>query len=176
MKTSIALIGFMGTGKTAVGRALAEKLDKEFVEMDALVEKRGGKTIPEIFQQDGETAFRELEIEVTKELAGRKNAVIACGGGVVLNKINIDRLRKECLIVYLEASPKVILKRTSSDENERPLLKTSDRAMQIRELLRFRRPFYERAADIKIDTSKLDVDAVAEQIVGWLKENESFNS
>jgi len=173
MKTSIALIGFMGAGKTVVGKALAEKLGKEFIELDALVEQRAGKTIPEIFRQDGEVAFREREIEAVKEVSGRKNAVIACGGGVVLNQINIDRLRKESLIVYLKASPKVILRRTSKDENERPLLKTSDRASEIRRLLRFRKPFYERAADITIDTSKLDVDSVAEEIIAKLKEKES---
>ncbi len=170
MKTSIALIGFMGTGKTAVGKALAEKLGKEFVELDSLIEQKAGKTIPEIFQQGGEVRFRELEIEVTKEIAENKDAVIACGGGVVLNRINIDRLRKGCIIVYLTASPRAILKRTSGDENERPLLKADSRALTIRELLRFRKPFYERAADIKIDTSKLNIDAVVEQIIEKVKE------
>ncbi len=170
MKTSIALIGFMGTGKTAVGKALAEKLGKEFVELDSLIEQKAGKTIPEIFQQGGEVAFRELEIAVIKKVAENKDAVIACGGGVVLNKINIDRLRKECIIVYLTASPGAILKRTSGDENERPLLKADSRALTIRELLRFRKPFYERAADITIDTSKLDIDAVVEQIIEKVKE------
>jgi len=170
MKTSIVLIGFMGTGKTAVGKALAERLGKEFVELDALIERKVGKTIPEVFQQDGEIAFRELEIEVTREVSQKKNVIIACGGGIVLNKINIDRLRQECLIVYLAASPKVILKRTSGDEN-RPLLKTTERALRIRELLRFRKPFYERAADITINTSKLDINSVAEQIIKKVKES-----
>jgi len=175
MKTSIALIGFMGTGKTAVGKALAKKLDKKFIEMDSLIEQKAGKTIPEIFKQDGEIAFRELEIEVTKEAAKGKNQVIACGGGVVLNKINIDRLRNESIIVYLTASPKVILKRVSGGGMERPLLKASNQALTVQELLTFRKPFYERAADIKIDTSKLDVDSVVEQIIEKLKEDESFN-
>ena len=172
MKTSIALIGFMGTGKTAAGEALAEKLGKEFVELDSLIEQKAGKTIPEIFQQGGEVSFRELEIEVVREVAENKDAVIACGGGVVLNKINIDRLRKECIIVYLTASPEAILKRTSGDENERPLLKAGSRALTIRELLKFRKPFYERAADIRIATSKLDIDAVVEQIIKKVKEDE----
>jgi len=176
MKTSIALIGFMGTGKTAVGKALADRLDKEFVGLDSLIEQKAGKTIPEIFNHDGEVAFRELEIEVTKEIAERKNTVIACGGGVALNKINIDRLRKEYIIVYLTASPGVILKRTSSDENERPLLKKPNKALHIQELLRFRKPFYERAADVKIDTSKLDINSAVEQIIKKTKENESFSS
>ena len=175
MKTNIALIGFMGTGKTAVGKALAEKLGKKFVELDPLIEQKAGKTIPEIFKQDGEIAFRELEIEVTKEVARGKNQVIACGGGVVLNKINIDRLRNESIIVYLTASPQIILKRTSNDAEERPLLKVANPALTIQELLTFRKPFYERAADIKINTSKLDVDTVVEQIINKLKQDESFN-
>ena len=175
MKTNIALIGFMGVGKTVVGKALAEKLDKKFIELDSLIEQKAGKTIPEIFKQDGEIAFRELEIEVTKEVAKDKNQVIACGGGVVLNKINIDRLRSESIIVYLEASPQVILKRVSGGGVERPLLEASNKASAIQELLRFRKPFYERAVDIKIDTSKLDVEAIVEQIINRLKEDESFN-
>jgi len=175
MKTNIALIGFMGTGKTAVGKALAEKLGKKFVELDLLIKQKAGKTIPEIFKQDGEVAFRELEIEVTKEVARGKNQVIACGGGVVLNKINIDRLRKESLIVYLTASPQIILKRTSNDAEERPLLKVVNPTLTIQELLAFRKPFYERAADIKVNTSKLDIDSVVKQIINKLKEDESFN-
>ncbi len=176
MKSSIALIGFMGVGKTAVGKALAEKLHRKFVEMDALIEQKAGKPIPEIFQQDGEIAFRELEIEVAKEVSQGKNQVIACGGGVVLNKINIDRLRRESVLVYLTASPEVILKRASSGGEERPLLKTSDKAQVIQEMLSFRQPFYERAADITIDTSQMDIDAVVKQIIIKTEENEGFDS
>ena len=174
MKTSIALIGFMGTGKTVVGKALAERLGKEFIELDALIERKAGKTIPEIFQRDGEVAFRELEIEGAKEVSGKKNVVIACGGGIVLNKINIDRLRKECRIAYLTASPEIILERTATDANERPLLNAANKTLTVEELLRFRKPFYERAADITIDTSKLDIGSVVEQIISKVKANESF--
>ena len=168
MKTNIALIGFMGAGKTAVGQLLAKKLDRKFIEMDLVIEQQAGKSIPEIFQQDGEIAFRELEIEVTREIAERENAVIACGGGLVLNKINLDRLRESSRIVYLTASPRVILKRVSSEEGQRPLLEVDNPTLTIRELLRFRKPFYERAADITIDTSKLDINSVAEQIISKL--------
>ena len=175
MKTNIALIGFMGVGKTAVGKVLAEKLRRKFVELDSLIEQKAGKSIPDIFQQDGEAAFRKLEIEVTKEVSKDKNLVIACGGGIVLNKINIDRLRQQSRIVCLTASPKVILKRVSGDGGERPLLKAANRALNIRELLEFRKPFYDRAADITINTSKLDIDAVAEQIIKKLKDDESFD-
>ena len=168
MKTNIALIGFMGAGKTAVGRVLAEKLDKKLVELDNLVEIKAGKSIARIFKEDGEIAFRQLEIEVTREVATGKNQVIACGGGVVLNKINIDRLKKEAVVVYLTASPEVIQERVSTDREVRPLLKTSNKALTIQELLEFRQPFYERAADIKIDTSKLSIEATAKQIIAIL--------
>ena len=165
MKTSIALIGFMGTGKTAVGSVLAAKWGKKFIELDAMIEQKAGKSIPEIFQQDGEITFRELEIEVTRNVVNKKNVVIACGGGLVLNTINIDRLRKECIIVCLTASPGVILRRTSGDTDERPLLAVADRARQIKELLRSRKPFYKRAADIIINTSGLSINTVVKRIM-----------
>ena len=121
MKTNVALIGFMGTGKSAVGRALADRLSRGFVELDGLIEGAAGKSIPDIFSQDGEIAFRELEIEVTKRAARCRNRVIACGGGLVLNKINVDRLRETSRIVHLTASPGAILRRTAAEPGERPL-------------------------------------------------------
>ena len=175
MKTSIALIGFMGAGKTTVGRALARNLRKEFVELDALVEQKAGKSIREIFQQDGEVAFRELEIEATKEVAGCKNVVIACGGGVVLNKINIDRLRSECVIAYLTASPGVLLRRISGTEGERPLLGSPRDDSNMSALLGYRKPFYEAAADIRINTSRRSMRSVVEQIMTELRKDESFD-
>lgn len=174
MKTSLALIGFMGTGKTAVAEALALRLNKEFIELDSLIEKKAGKSIPEIFQQHGEATFRKLETEVTRQIARRKNAVIAGGGGIVLNQINIEYLKKECIVVYLTASPEIILKRTADAQNERPLLEVANKAQRIRELLKKRRSLYESAADIKIDTSGLNINAIAEQIISELK-NESFH-
>ncbi|MFH1647299.1 MAG: shikimate kinase [Chloroflexota bacterium] len=175
MKTSIALIGFMGTGKTAVAKVLARKLNKEYIELDAIIEGKAGRSIPEIFRRDGETGFRQLEIEAAREVAGKKNAVIACGGGLVLNKINIDRLREESVIVCLTASPEVILRRTAADGDGRPLLAVADRIRQIKELLKFRRPYYERSADFIVNTSRLKVDAVADRIVASLKEYESHH-
>ena len=91
MKTSVALIGFMGVGKSAVGEELAARLGKKLVRVDALIESKAGKSIPRIFEEEGETTFREREIEVIKEIAAEKDQVIDCGGGVVLNRINIDR-------------------------------------------------------------------------------------
>lgn len=174
MKSSIALIGFMGTGKTAVGQALAERLGKEFVETDILIEKLVGKSIPEIFSRDGEIAFRELEIEIIKRIAVKDNAVIACGGGIVLNKINVDRLAQKCIIINLKASPLVIAKRTSGGENNRPLLAVADRLAQIKELQAYRRPYYQRAADFEVNTSRLSVEAVVNRIINKLKNHADY--
>jgi len=175
MKTNIALIGFMGAGKTAIGKLLAEKLNKKLIELDSLIELKAEKPIARIFKEDGEIAFRQLEIEATQEVATGRNQVIACGGGIVLNKINIDRLKEEGIVVYLTASPEVILQRVSADNTVRPLLENNNKTLTIRELLKFREPFYERAADIKIDTSKLDIEAITEQIIARLKEYEGNN-
>jgi len=173
MRTGIALIGFMGTGKTVVGKRLAEKLGKEFIELDALIEKKAGKSIPEVFRRDGEIRFRELEIEATREVAAKKNVVIACGGGIVLNKINVDRLQQECVIVCLTASPAVILRRTSGDKDGRPLLAVADREKQIKELLKFRQPYYARSAKMTINTSRMSINAAADKIIADLKNYET---
>lgn len=168
MKTNVALIGFMGVGKTAVGKALAARLGKEFIELDLLIERKAGKSIPEIFNQDGEIIFREYEIELTKEISVKENLVIACGGGLVLNKINIDRLRKHAVIILLKATKDTILKRTSRHTN-RPLLDGTNRVERIQELMEYRRPFYDRAADTTVDTSGLSIIAVTEKIIKELK-------
>ncbi len=168
MKTSIALIGFMGTGKTTVGKLLAGKLIKEFVEFDAEIEKKAGKTIAEIFRESGEEYFRQLEIKEVKEVAGKKNLVIACGGGIVLKAENIFRLKQECVIVCLSAAPDIILQRISGDKNTRPLLDVAGREKQIKELLQYRWPLYQKAADIMIDTSGIDAPRVLKKILNAL--------
>ncbi len=174
MKSNIALIGFMGVGKTEVGKRLAKRLGKKFVELDDLIAQKAGKRVSQIFMENGETFFRELEISVTKGVASGENQVIACGGGIVLNQINIDRLRQNGVMVLLTASPEVILKRVSGN-SERPLLNTPDKAQRVKELLAFRKPFYERAADIKINTSRLGIEQVTEKIIEGLKKDESLH-
>jgi shikimate kinase len=173
-KTSVALIGFMGTGKSVVAEILSEKLGKKLVEMDAVIVKKSGKSVPQIFEE-GEIAFRDLEIEVVKTLAKGRNQIISCGGGVVLNKINIDRLKIDAIVVWLTANPAVVLKRLKSEKVERPLLKSNSRISDIREMIRYRRPYYERSADIKIDTSKITPTQVVDLIVKKLKEYENFS-
>lgn len=175
MKTNVALIGFMGTGKTVVGEVLAKELNMSFLEMDSFISAKAGRPIPEIFERDGEIGFRELEIEVAKRVARERRSVIACGGGVVLNWINIERLRESSVIVLLTASPTETLKRVSKEVGQRPLLEGQDALTRIRELLKLRQPFYTRAADITVRTSKHSVASVAKTIIAELRENASFD-
>ena len=173
LKTSMALIGFMGTGKTAVGTELAAKLNKRFVDLDTMTERKAGRPITEIFRKEGEIAFREMEIGAVKEIAGEQNIVIACGGGTVLNWINIERLRENSRLILLTAPVRLILRRVAKD-NKRPLLNLPARGAQVSELLKLRKPFYERAADFIVDTSGLTVGEVAARIIERLKKDAGF--
>ncbi len=108
---NIVLVGFMGTGKTSVGLSLAERLDLTFLDMDDIIVEREGRSIPEIFDKDGEEYFRALERAIVRELAGKDGLVVATGGGVVLNRDNVDDFERTGLLVCLSASPEVILAR-----------------------------------------------------------------
>lgn len=168
-KRNIVLTGFMGTGKSAVGRYLARCLQMDFVDTDEEIERRTGLKIPEIFAKYGENYFRAEESKVVEEVAGRENCVIATGGGVVLNPENIRKLRERGVIILLEASPEVIAERVLASE-ERPLLSCSrDPVGRIKELLKFRAPFYQNC-DLRIDTSCLGLEKVVEKIVSLLEE------
>lgn len=153
----------MGTGKTFLGNLLAKRLKKEFIETDKIIEELAGKTIPEIFSDDGEIRFREYEIQACKTAAARQDVVVACGGGVVLNKINIDYLKQDAIVFLLEASPKTILERTMKDGKEtRPLLNNPNPEQSIRDLLEFRAPFYKAHADHAIDTNRTSEEIIEE--------------
>lgn len=169
MKSNIVLIGFMGTGKTTVGKILAEKLHKDFIEMDDIISQKANKTIPEIFSQDGEIKFRELEMQISKELSEEKNTVISAGGGLILNKLNIDYLKKKSIIVLLQANPGEIFKRISKDGKEkRPLLDNIDPIKEIKSLLDYRQYYYNSAAEITVSTNNKDPDQIALEIIGML--------
>jgi shikimate kinase len=176
MKNNIALIGFMGVGKTTVGRALAGRLNREFIELDKLIIKKAGKGITDIFKDGGEIAFRDLEIQTVKDISNRENVVIDCGGGVVLNQINIDRLKVKSRVAYLSATTEILLNRLSYDnENKRPLLSVSDKISAVTELMKSRGPFYALAADININTSTLSVIDTVNELVNRLVIDESFD-
>ncbi len=164
MKSNIALIGFMGTGKTVVGRRLATATGKDFLELDAVIAERASRSIPDIFRLEGEAGFRRRETAAVTEVAGRENTVIACGGGVILSKINIVSLRENSRIVLLTASRNVILKRTRRDGATRPLLAAADPAEAIARLLEERRSLYRKAADVTVSTTRRTPDEVVLEI------------
>jgi shikimate dehydrogenase len=174
-KNSVALIGFMGAGKTTVARIISAKTGKRLVEMDRLIEINAGESIPKIFSAKGEVAFREMEIEVTKEIAGINNQVVSCGGGVVLNKINIDRLKEFAVIVYLEVNLDEIMKRMQSQQVEKPVLRDESNLDEVKELFEFREPFYKAYADIIINSTHLTAEEAAEEIITRLADYELRN-
>lgn len=153
----------MGTGKTVVGKQLAKKKKWQFVDLDELIELKEKSSIPDIFAKEGEPYFRKIERQVLKEVAKEKKFVIACGGGIVINKDNIKVMKETGVIICLTASPQVILERTS-DYVHRPLLNVSDPKKQIELLLKLRAPYYAQA-DKTIDTSKLSIKEVVAKIL-----------
>lgn len=160
---NLALIGFMGTGKSTVGRHVAETLHYTFLDTDKVIEARAGKTISDIFAQDGEPAFRDLERRIVEELTRRTNTVIATGGGLPVNEANLASLKTHCLVVCLWASPEHIWERVKAHDH-RPLLKDPDPQARIRELLATRAPFY-RQADVLINTDARCTREVTNQVI-----------
>lgn len=164
---NIVLIGFMGTGKTAVGKRLARRLGRQFVDTDLEVERVTGKTIPQIFAQDGEVRFRSEERLVIQKLSRREGLVIATGGGAVLDPENMADLKKNGVLICLAADPEIIYRRVKGKKH-RPLLnKEGDLQKQIQELLAKRTSSYE-VADFTIDTGNISSDEVADKIADYL--------
>jgi shikimate kinase len=160
---NIVLTGFMGAGKTSVGKRLAERRGMGIVDTDDKIEEDSGMKISDIFSTFGEPYFRELEKKAVEEVSRLEGHVIVTGGGVVLNKENMRNLRKNGIIVYLHAEPEVIYERVKH-ETHRPLLQVEDPLKKIRELLEYRAPFY-ADNDITIDTSNMGIDEVVEEIL-----------
>ena len=174
-KSSIFLIGPMGSGKTAVGRQLSRMLDLEFIDSDVEIEARTGVDIPLIFEKEGEAGFREREREAIDALTAREGIVLATGGGAVLNPANRENLSQRGCVVYLQTSVDQQMERTRHGR-QRPLLYTSDPKTRLRELLAERLPLYESTADLIVSTDGRRVQAVAEEIVQLLAESKSASS
>jgi len=172
MKTyaNIVLVGFMGTGKTCIGRRAAARLGLTFVDMDDIIVERAGKPIPEIFADEGEAHFRAIERQVVVDLSRQSGRVIATGGGVVLNPENMADFNRKCLVVCLSATPEVILARVAHDTN-RPLLFTDDKLGKIQSLLAARQPRYDAIAN-QIDTSALTAAEVVDRIVALFRQRD----
>ncbi|MDE2485140.1 MAG: shikimate kinase [candidate division NC10 bacterium] len=163
----VVLTGFMGTGKSVVGRRLAERLALPFVDLDDAIEAAASMAIPEIFASEGESGFRRRERELIASLANRGSCVVATGGGAVLDPENLRNLRIGAMLVCLVAEPAVILQRLGGDAR-RPLLQSPDRLARIRELLEQRAAAYAQA-DLSIDTSGADIEEIVDRIMCHLR-------
>jgi shikimate kinase len=152
----------MGTGKSCVGRELAEVLRFTFLDTDTVIEARAGKAIKTIFEEEGEPAFRDWERRIVAELEQREKTVIATGGGLPVNPANLASLKSHALVVCLWASPESIFERVHQ-HNHRPLLNEADPMEKIRTLLATRKPFY-RQADVLVNTERRSVREVAAQV------------
>ena len=160
---NIFLVGPMGVGKSTVGRRLAERTGRRFLDSDSEIVRRTGVEIDLIFEIEGEEGFRSRETKVLDELTAMNGVVLATGGGAVLAEQNRALLRERGLVVYLRAPEAVLMKRTARDQ-KRPLLQTADRQARIRELLEQREPLYEALADFIIDTGGQSVRASLDDI------------
>ena len=159
----ITLTGFMGSGKTTVGKVLADFLGCPFMDLDDLVVKKAGKSIPDIFAQDGEPAFRQLEAQVlrkTVEKYAESTAVLALGGGAVLAPSSAALLHEKTVCIYLRASLETLLARLEGETAGRPLADAS-----LADRLASREPIYEETAHVIIDTDGLSPDEVADEII-----------
>jgi len=158
---NIVLIGFMGCGKSTIGWELHKSLGYPFVDTDQAIEKEQGRKIKEIFKTDGETAFRQMETAFLKKLIKQKThrTIIATGGGIITTPENIPLLQKLGFVVWLTCLPEVIYNRTSRNSN-RPLLQCPDPQEAIRTLLDQRKPLYDSCANLKIDTSELNINEI----------------
>jgi shikimate kinase len=163
---NIYLVGFMGTGKSSVGLHLSREIKAEFIDLDKFIEEKENRTIPEIFKEKGEPYFRGLEKRFLRDAANRKNQIIACGGGIVLNPDNIKLMKTNGTMVCLSATPDVIMERTRKS-NHRPLLNVPDPQEAIRALLADRQKLYAQA-DITIDTSEISIKEVAARVLNSL--------
>jgi shikimate kinase len=165
---SIFLIGPMGAGKSTIGRALATRLDKVFVDADRELEERTGASISLIFEIEGEASFRSREARLLEELTRKPDVVLATGGGAVLSAANRRYLRARGLVVYLRAPIEQLIARTRRDRR-RPLLNTADPEAKLTQLLAERDPLYRETADMIIDTENLTVRRVVNLIQRELK-------
>jgi len=169
---NIVLIGFMGVGKSAVGHLLASELKLNFLDTDELIEKTEGRSLSEIFKASGEAYFRQVETETLRTLQDYDNFVLSTGGGMALKEENVSLLKSLGPVILLKAEPDVVFERVKN-EKHRPLLEVADPKAEIVKILEFREPFYDKAADHVVDTSKMSPEETAKEIIQWLRSKSS---
>ncbi len=166
---NIFLVGMMGAGKTTVGRLLAARLSRSFVDADQELEARCGVKVPVIFEIEGEEGFRSREAAILDELTLRSGLVLATGGGAVLREDNRRHLAARGVVIYLRAQPRDLYIRTRHDKN-RPLLATADPLGRLEEIFIQRDPLYGEVADLTVDTGRQSVQILLKQILSTLAE------
>ena len=168
MPQNIFLVGPMGAGKSSIGKRLAKRMKRDFYDSDRVLEERTGVSITTIFELEGEQGFRSRETKILQELAQLNEAVIATGGGAILQEKNKTLIKSNGLVVYLQASVDTQLKRTRHDK-KRPLLHTDNRRAKLQTLAEHRNPAYESLADITIHTDSQSISNSISQIIEQLK-------
>jgi len=174
---NIVLIGYRATGKSTVGSTLAALLRRKFVDTDAVLEERHG-TIRDIVETYGWDHFRHLEKRIIQEISSQSDLVIAPGGGFVLDIDNVMALKKNGFIIWLKADPQVVHARMMKDPQtlvQRPPLTGKGILREIEEVMANRAPFYEQAAEVQLDTSTMDVEAVMKKVLSILEERKRRN-
>lgn len=164
---NIILCGFMGCGKSTVGKRLAQALDYTFVDTDSAVEAHAGKSVSRIFKEDGEAAFRRMESDMCRTLGAQTGLVIATGGGAVLNSDNVNVLKSNGILVWLKVSAQTVVERLAADTT-RPLLQCEDKEAAVQRLLVERNDLYHAAVDVVIDADSAAEDVVAD-ILNFIK-------
>ena len=167
MEKNIVLIGFMGTGKSTVASRLAARLNRKFVDMDREIERVVGMTVSDIFKRYGEIRFRSEEKLIAQKLARESGLVIATGGGVVLEQVNMDTLSQNGIIICMEATPNEILERVNRKKGTRPLIRKNAQLQDIEEMLKARETLYAQA-DYRVNTSGKSPEQVTNEIMGML--------
>lgn len=167
---NIIIIGFMGVGKSVVGELLSKTLNMNFIDMDEEIEKREGCTITEIFNLKGQEYFRKVERELLEEMSKKDNYIISTGGGIVTREENCKILRKQKIVVFLDANVKTIIRNVSNEIEKRPLLKGSiNLEDKIMELLNERYDHYKECSNINIDVNDKNIDEVVSQILVYIR-------
>lgn len=163
---NIVLIGYRGSGKSAVGQRLAGRLKKPFIDVDVLIEKRQRTSIQKLVESRGWAYFRKVEKKIIEEVSGKESGVIAPGGGAVIDPENVKSLKKKGLIIWLKAEPGVLARRLEGDtqtNRRRPTLTGKGTVEELEDVLRARVPYYRKAADVEIDTSNLELEGVVKK-------------
>tara|TARA_B100000035_G_scaffold150315_1_gene128111 strand:+ start:886 stop:1398 length:513 start_codon:yes stop_codon:yes gene_type:complete len=165
---NIYLIGFMGSGKTTLGKILSKKLDKIFFDSDQVIEEKLGVDVTMIFDYEGEAGFREREKEILKELVSKKNIVLATGGGAVISESNRNLLSENGTVIYLKSNYKDLILRMKNDKT-RPLLKENNIETIIKKLCKDREPLYKSISDYEIATKNKRIPEIIDEIIRVIK-------